>query len=108
MTTASYGGRFLLPVRAAPRLRTASPAEVDGPLHREGPVSSVNKRSQLQESMSGAVGSDEEDSMDQIILCAIAMVALGWWGSIAPWRTAVAMRRQDGLGRIRLREGAVA
>jgi hypothetical protein len=36
-------------IRVAPRLRTASPAEADSSLHREGPVSSVCKRGWLQE-----------------------------------------------------------
>ena len=40
---------FFSLLRVAPRLRTASPAEADSSLHREGPVSSVCKRGWLQE-----------------------------------------------------------
>ena len=36
--------------------------------------------------MSGAVGCEKEDNMDQMILCAMAMVALRWCTSVAPWR----------------------
>jgi hypothetical protein len=41
--------------------------------------------------------------MDQIILCAMAMVALRCWAGVAPGRTAVALRRQTGLGRPRVK-----
>ena len=37
--------------------------------------------------------------MDQMILVVMAIVALGWWASVAPRRTAVAMRRQAGSHR---------
>ena len=51
--------------------------------------------------MSGTVNSDEENSMDQMILVVMAIVALRWWASVAPWRMAVAVRRQAGVGRPR-------
>ena len=41
--------------------------------------------------------------MDQMILCAMAMVALRWWASAAQWRTAVAARRQAEVGRPRVK-----
>ncbi|MDP1948729.1 MAG: hypothetical protein Q8L77_14650 [Nitrospirota bacterium] len=41
--------------------------------------------------------------MDQMILCAIALVALRYWASAASWRTAVAVRRQTGSGRPRIK-----
>ncbi|MEO5956300.1 MAG: hypothetical protein ABIR36_11510 [Nitrospiraceae bacterium] len=40
--------------------------------------------------------------MDQMILCAIALVALRYWASAASWRTAVAVQRQTRLGRFRV------
>ena len=40
--------------------------------------------------------------MDQMILCAIALVALRYWASVASWSTAIAVRRQAGLGRFRV------
>ena len=36
--------------------------------------------------MSGTVGGDKEGNMELMILCAMAMVALRWWASVAPWR----------------------
>jgi hypothetical protein len=53
--------------------------------------------------MSGTVNSDEEDNMDQMILVVMAIVALCLWTSVAPRRTAVAMRRQAGLHRSRVK-----
>jgi len=41
--------------------------------------------------------------MDQMILVVMAIVALCWWASVAPRRTAVAMRRQAGLRRPRVK-----
>ena len=40
--------------------------------------------------------------MDQMILCAIALVALRYWASAASWRPAVAGRQQARLGRFRV------
>jgi hypothetical protein len=40
--------------------------------------------------------------MDQMILWAIALVSLRYWASAASWRTAIAVRRQAGLGRFRV------
>ena len=36
--------------------------------------------------MNMADSSEKEDRMDQMIVCAMAMVALRWWTSVAPWR----------------------
>jgi len=41
--------------------------------------------------------------MDQMILCAMTLVALRYWASAASWRTAVAVREPDGLGRSRVK-----
>ena len=41
--------------------------------------------------------------MDQMILCAMAMMALRWWTSVAPWRSAVLVQRQGGVGRPRVK-----
>ena len=40
--------------------------------------------------------------MNQMILCAMTLVALRYWASAASWRTAIAVRRQAGLGRFRV------
>jgi hypothetical protein len=41
--------------------------------------------------------------MDLIILAIMALVTLLWWASAARWRTAVAVRRQAGVGRFRVK-----
>ncbi|MDZ4855540.1 MAG: hypothetical protein SGJ26_11905 [Nitrospirota bacterium] len=41
--------------------------------------------------------------MDLIILVIMALVTIFWWASAARWRTAVAVRRQTGVGRPRVR-----
>jgi hypothetical protein len=41
--------------------------------------------------------------MDLIILVIMALVTLLWWASAARWRTAVAARRQAGVGRSRVK-----
>ena len=45
--------------------------------------------------MRGTVGSDKEGDMGQMILCAVAMVALCWWASVTPRRTVIAPVRVD-------------
>jgi len=75
-----------------------------GPLYTpEGPVCSVRHERGWQERRSGTVTDDEEGSMDQMILGAMALVTLLWWASAARWRTAVAVRRQAKLSRPRVR-----
>ena len=53
--------------------------------------------------MNMADSSEKEDHMDQMIVCAMALVALGWWACVAPWRRAVAVQRQAGVGRSRIK-----
>ena len=36
--------------------------------------------------MSGAVGCEKEDNMEQMIVCAMALVVLRWWASAASLR----------------------
>ena len=49
------------------------------------------------------IGGDTEGSLEQIIVCAVALVTLLWWASAARWRTAVAVRRQAEVGRFRVK-----
>lgn len=41
--------------------------------------------------------------MEQIIVCGMLTVALCWWASVAPGRRTVAVRRQAGSHRIRVK-----
>ncbi len=36
--------------------------------------------------MSGTVGCEKEDNMEQMIVCAMALVVLRWWASAVPLR----------------------
>ncbi|HZC81372.1 MAG TPA: hypothetical protein VE222_06570 [Nitrospiraceae bacterium] len=40
--------------------------------------------------------------MEQMVLCAVAMVTLGWWAGVVPWSMAIAVRRQAGISRPRV------
>jgi hypothetical protein len=40
--------------------------------------------------------------MEQMIVCALAVVALCWWVGVAPWSVPVAVQRQAGAGRSRM------
>ena len=41
--------------------------------------------------------------MEQMIVCTVALVALGWWASVAPRKRAVAVQRQVRVGRSRIK-----
>jgi len=41
--------------------------------------------------------------MEQMIVGAVVLVAVGWWASVAPWRRAVAVQRQIRVGRSRIK-----
>ena len=45
--------------------------------------------------------------MDKMIVCAVALVAIGWWVTVAPGRRAVAVQRQTGIGRSRMKYGVL-
>jgi hypothetical protein len=85
----------------APRLRTASPAEVDGSLPPEGPVPSVSNRSGSYEGRRGIVGSHEEDGMVTIMGLAMAAGLMSGMAQAARWTIAVAVQRQAGVSRAR-------
>ena len=53
--------------------------------------------------MSGTVVGEKEDNMEQMIVCAVALVALGWWASVAPWKMAVSVQWRAGVGRLRIK-----
>ena len=48
-----------------------------------------------------SAGRDEEDRMEQVILWTMGTLCL--WASAASWRTALAVRRQTGSGRPRIK-----
>ena len=58
-------------------------------LHPGGACLFSEQQKRITERRSGTIGSDEEGSMDQMILCARAMMALRWWTSVAPWETEI-------------------
>jgi hypothetical protein len=44
--------------------------------------------------MNRTVGGEKEGSMEQMIVCAVVLMALGWGASVALYRRAVAVQQQ--------------
>ncbi|MGH7184190.1 MAG: hypothetical protein ACREJN_19755, partial [Nitrospiraceae bacterium] len=94
-------------VEVAPPLRTAWPLRETGPsLHPGGacPLGASPRWGTRLQDQDGRC--EQEDNMDQFIVCAVALVALRWWATVEPGRGAVAVQRQPRVGRSRVRHGA--
>ena len=65
----------------------ASLAEVTGPsLHPGGTCLLGEPQKRVTRRMNRTIGGEKEGSMDQMIVCAVALLALVWWASVAPGR----------------------
>lgn len=89
---------FLFPVRVAPRLRTASLAEVDRSLYPEGPVPSVGRGGGSRQ-WRGPVGGYEEHNMMTMMMWVMTVGVLTCLGQVAQWRPVAVVRRQAGTRR---------
>jgi hypothetical protein len=86
---------WFLPARVAPRLRTASPAEADGSFPREGPVPSVDNRSEGYERRCGFVDGEVEVEMTTLFIAAVVVGALSGLAQQQQSRKAVVVRRSS-------------
>ena len=97
------GGRSSFSDRVAPRLRTAPPAEADGSFPREGPVPSVDNRSEGHERRGSLLVGEKEGGMTTLLILAVVVGTLSGLAQQQRSRKAVVVRRSSGLSGLRVR-----